>query len=330
MKFKTIILLFLTSHIFVSCVRDDLEVDIPPQESKIVVNAMIYSGDTIRANISRSEHILNTNSLVYLNDATVKLYRNGIFVENLVNEAYDYKYKSNFKSALGTKPQVGEKYQIIVEHPKHKTATSSIIQMPEKIDIINVDVKIKKSTKNHINVIEYSLKIKDKTGKNYYVIEPISTIIDAVKNDGTEEKKQMPEYKGYISDDPIFEYKDKYSNNNFFFSNNLIEGQEFNVRFSDEELAFYMWSNGDIETYNIPTYDEIASNYKSYKVTLKIKLHSISEDTYKYIKSMRLYSATEGDPFSEPVLIYSNIKDGLGIFGCSSYNYYEQEIWIKK
>jgi len=44
-------------------------------------------------------------------------------------------------------------------------------------------------------------------------------------------------------------------------------------------------------------------------------LSSVSEDYYKYNVTLAKYEQTQGDPFAQPVQVYSNIENGFGIFG---------------
>ena len=50
-----------------------------------------------------------------------------------------------------------------------------------------------------------------------------------------------------------------------------------------------------------------------------VELQAISPELYRYLKSVELYRVMENDAFSEPVQIYSNVKNGWGIFGSLSY-----------
>ncbi|MDG1741003.1 MAG: DUF4249 family protein [Crocinitomicaceae bacterium] len=45
------------------------------------------------------------------------------------------------------------------------------------------------------------------------------------------------------------------------------------------------------------------------------ELYTCSADFFKYLVSIEKMSDTKDNPFSEPVLIHSNINNGLGIFG---------------
>jgi len=54
-----------------------------------------------------------------------------------------------------------------------------------------------------------------------------------------------------------------------------------------------------------------------------IYLHSITADTYFYLKSFEMQQFYNDIPFIEPVIVYSNIENGAGVFGSYSLSKYE-------
>ena len=52
---------------------------------------------------------------------------------------------------------------------------------------------------------------------------------------------------------------------------------------------------------------------------IEIHLNTVNEDMYKYYRSLELYR-NSSKKFINPVEIYSNVENGLGIFGAVSYN----------
>ena len=52
--------------------------------------------------------------------------------------------------------------------------------------------------------------------------------------------------------------------------------------------------------------------------SLKVELRNVSESYYYYYRSVDLHQMNEGNPFAEPVQVYSNVENGLGIF--TAYN----------
>ncbi|GIV31104.1 MAG: hypothetical protein KatS3mg029_0455 [Saprospiraceae bacterium] len=53
-------------------------------------------------------------------------------------------------------------------------------------------------------------------------------------------------------------------------------------------------------------------------VKLFVRLRSISNDLYLYLRSVELADLAEGNPFAEPVIIHNNILGGYGIFSLES------------
>ena len=87
--------------------------------------------------------------------------------------------------------------------------------------------------------------------------------------------------------------------------------------------------HGEIKAleFEIPFYDE--SGYEdgydwSYKISgIRIYLHNISKSYYYYRTSLELYQNTSGNPFAQPVQVYSNIENGFGIFAGSQITYFD-------
>lgn len=42
---------------------------------------------------------------------------------------------------------------------------------------------------------------------------------------------------------------------------------------------------------------------------------NVSESSHYYNRSFQLYQETQGNPFAQPVQVFSNITNGFGIFG---------------
>jgi hypothetical protein len=77
------------------------------------------------------------------------------------------------------------------------------------------------------------------------------------------------------------------------FSDQLIDGKEYSIR---------------VETMlqNLGSADS---------ALVDIRLHSISESYYRYLKSRQKQFETRDDPFAVPVIVYSNVEGGAGFLG---------------
>jgi hypothetical protein len=58
-----------------------------------------------------------------------------------------------------------------------------------------------------------------------------------------------------------------------------------------------------------------------------VSLMSLSEDYFKYKLSLEKYQETAGDPFAQPVQVYSNVENGFGIFG--GYSVYRDSLFFE-
>ena len=111
-----------------------------------------------------------------------------------------------------------------------------------------------------------------------------------------------PFWQSHVELDPIMQpsqenelFGGNLSNPYGIFTDELIAGMEY-----DLTLKFY---EQDIDT-----------GFHEFYL-YNIELHSISKEMYLYLRSLTAYQQTEGDFISEPVIVYSNIYNGLGIFG---------------
>lgn len=100
-------------------------------------------------------------------------------------------------------------------------------------------------------------------------------------------KVEITKKSGYTESylfDPILEYK-TFAN---LFTDKLIQGKKYGFQYSTQS-------------------DDIDS--------LLFRLYSLNEDYFKYCVSVDKFLAKTTDTYKEPVSIYSNINNGLGIIG---------------
>ncbi|HCC51094.1 MAG TPA: hypothetical protein DEQ30_02805, partial [Porphyromonadaceae bacterium] len=66
--------------------------------------------------------------------------------------------------------------------------------------------------------------------------------------------------------------------------------------------------------------------YESVRHFVKVEIHALSENVYKYLRSLEL--ASTEDNFQEPVKIFSNVAGGYGIVGI--YNVSDTIVEVEK
>lgn len=100
------------------------------------------------------------------------------------------------------------------------------------------------------------------------------------------------------------------SNNSFLFTDEYLMDNDIplEIEFMLESPYLYLDSEGDVWK----NFD------KSVSYIINMKLETMTEGMYQYIKSSNKYNDSDYELFSEPVSIYSNISNGIGIImGCS-------------
>jgi hypothetical protein len=101
---------------------------------------------------------------------------------------------------------------------------------------------------------------------------------------------------GWLSSNPI---------EGIAFTDKIINGRKSNfavtILCNDIGLPFYEDDHNYMEDGN-------------HKKIIYFKLYSITEEYYKYIQTLNQYSKSYDNPLSDPVLVYSNVTSGYGIF----------------
>jgi hypothetical protein len=248
----------------------------------IVVNGIIESDSIIKISLSKSKAAIgeqNTGPNEITTSATLILTdktTGETFTSNTVNSFGEYEF--------GTKAKNGHSYSISITHPSYTTATSET-SVPDAVQIKDWDTS---SIKNEYNYSEKNLvlTIDDPSTENLYILKVFA--VDSLQMEESlyltpNENNQVFEDGGGIS---------------YLFDDSGFNGQskKIVVKFNP---AKYM----DAMTY-------IYSKEKSYKVVL----YNVSREVYNYILSTSKAMNSDGF-FSEPVKIYTNITNGLGVFG---------------
>ncbi len=300
----SLLILFVLLIIFDSC-QKKLDIDIPESEKHIVLNGIINPDSTIRVRVTKSKGVLENNPIKILKDADVKLYENDVFLEKLQYSDSGYFYSS-------VKPGINTIYKITAEYTGLNSveATTQIYNIPE-IESVDTIMKytINEYGEGYIDTtyeIHYELTFKDAENTSDYYFISLTQLYPVLIFDGTSYVLTGYEmYSDYFdSTDPVLSKE----NNEFIingmngrvFNDELFNGNSYTLSFS----SFYQ----KMITYNKGVSDN------SYPVYFIINFLKVSEAMYNYIFSYNLNQYSTDDPFAQPVQIYSNVKNGLGLF----------------
>ncbi len=193
-------------------------------------------------------------------------------------------------SFTGFTPNPGSNHKIIIS--KDGVALTAYSYLPDIQSISFFDTS--RVQRDYYEYLRFRFSINDPADtENFYMIG------FTIKEQWTEENSEI--YSIYfLTDEPAIEeyVMDGYG----IFSDESFSGQ---TKFMDF----------DLELYNFPSDTNI----------LYVNFLSISKDMYMYIKTMNAQRANDS-PFSEPVMVYTNIVNGFGIFG--GYSIYKDSILV--
>jgi hypothetical protein len=294
---KYILIIFILATVW-SCTKT-IEFNDKGTGSLMVVNSLIYPDSCISGTISQSTSILKSNTVGTMLNGTVDLYENGILVRQMTSTL------GNFR-ATDFKPKAGNTYRIAVSANGKQVEAETVI--PNQAEVISVDT----TTINNdwgSKSLNFKFKVKDGTGDDYFRIIVINDNLSFYYQDKKTRIYFRNSSSGYFdTNDPIF--NSLYSNygndalnmgpgNQYhIFPDDYFEGKEYTFQFQVAQFLNY----GNNQVYN----------------RFVIHVQKLSKDMFNYMKYLDLYNYYRDDPFSEPVPVYSNIKNGAGIF--AGYN----------
>ncbi len=276
-----------------------ITVDIPDEGRKIVINSLYDANGNFGVALSQSKYILETGyEFKPINNASILLYENNQLIETLTEESNGYYYSV-------TDLKQGNTYKLEAKADNWPMAScESRVPYEPKIDTTYLSVIYDVSEYySGIRRIDFDLKFQDDgLSSNYYMLRGEYKTRQQFYNTTTGEIG----YDEFLS--PFSIYTNSQSNSN---SSSDFDNYHGGIVFDD--VLF----NGKLHNLNFYTeylYTDFTDSPDS-TIRLYYYLSEISEDLYKYYLSYEKYQLVNGDPFSEPVQVFSNIKNGFGIFG---------------
>jgi hypothetical protein len=285
-----------------------VEVPIPEHEPKLALRYMLGNDKpdsafymhfpNYQAFASSSQSILETAYLEGLNNASlvvtdangtvVETFQNGVSGPGVIGNGY-YNPVSKF---AGTP---GQRYTFTASAPGFKTVTASLT-LPGQVS--GLQASFTPSSQSQFGLDgKVTVTLPDNGSENNYY-----------------------QIYGLLLDDR------KVANARDYFRENTDEenagvGAEFEeIHFSEAGSYYYQLPFNDMNfngrtitfTREVNMYIGNASTPPRY---LRVILHSITRDTYRFLKSYRSYEDNYGNPFAEPTRVVGNLENGYGFFG---------------
>ncbi|MFI5172633.1 MAG: DUF4249 domain-containing protein [Chitinophagales bacterium] len=309
----TIAIIFVS--IIISCEKV-VYFDVKTQEGRLVVNSFIQPDSLVDLTVSLSTDPLAVGfENVRVNDATIGIFKNDVFLGNF-NFSYDgnYSFPANLINATPD-----DNFKIEASAPGRATVIAET-SIPSAIIIEEAKI-----TDTIFVNIQYSAF--DSLG-NYYVIDTVVphyqvqiTFTDPEGDDFYSLKINYEDfysstYTCFTTDDPVFTAGD------YDFGNGTDE--EGTVTLCDEVYFTDITFDGKQKTLTVSLLELPTEFITDPKFVFR--LNHLSEEYYKYIASSSLQSSTGENPFGEPVIVFSNIANGFGIFAGLTSAFAEVEL----
>lgn len=271
----------------------DLQLAIP--SAKLVVLSNFTANKDLRVSVTASQSVAAPRASDFVDNATVRLFEEQSFIQELalVEENSERYYSSQQFS-----PVPGIVYTIEVSAPGYTTVTGES-QIPPEVSI-------------------YHLQLTE-----------LTVTWDTINN-----QKQYRYYVEIGFDDPV-DQRNFYhlSLEQEFMSFSLLQGDTvfaqavrrpitFNPRTTNNlQIVHYDGSllfedtpfNGEAQLLRLPVTIQVDGG-EEYPGHLFAELRSVTEEYYLFHTSLSRQQNAAGQPFTDPVLLFNNIKNGHGVF----------------
>lgn len=282
----------------------------------LVMNGYLTPDSVVNVHLTKSRFILDTTpDFDEVKDATVELYVNGALKERL-QYVSGGNYRGNYY------PHPNDEITVKASAPGMNAveATTRIPNDPDfvltKSDVTYSEEDSKYFTteyKDRVQHINYEVTLKDKAEEeNFYFVKiyHISCYEPDVKIVVNANLKEiMSQYitNGDISVGDLMDINSDENDNRLrnIFADTFVNGKELTLLFKRKDVI------GLYKYYKEKPYSSRYSGEDEYQFTLS----SMSKELYQYIISADKAYYAGDNPFSEPVQVKSNVKNGLGILG---------------
>lgn len=283
---------FLFSILFLNSCIKTIEIEIPQDKPKQVLNCLFTANDKISVSITNSTPILEEEYSI-IDNANIILYEDDKEIETLVYD--DGIYKST------TQTDLNKIYKL----------KSSVVGLET---VITEDVIPEQPTITNIDLVEEAY-----FDSNYEGIIGKTTITIEDNGEQTNFYEVLVVRKFYYNDEIITRPTSIEVTSDPVVSNELdVQNHPTHLVFTDKSF------NGRVNTIDFDFTNE--QHEDVLPLNYKVIIRSISENYYRYKRRLNRHTYFQegyiGDIFIEPIQMFTNVENGFGIF--AGYNEYSQ------
>jgi len=281
------LLFFFIALILFGC-KKNINLKIPEKDPFLVVNAVLSNDAPVSIQLSSSIKALSNQEVKLINNAEVK-----IIVNNTQQFLLPYKQEGYYYDTL-FKAYTGSSYSVQINAKGYKPIyAQTTLPTPALVDTTYYIKKL-----SDPSGIKIGVTVNDPSvSKDYYQLTIYQ--MDSLGNVSKRFIDVSDDAKSITSTPTV---------NNFTYSGSLFFNDEFlNGKKIENQFSTYVDVN----------YDSTGNPLNTQNLLIA-EVSKLSADFYLYNWSLNKYNETSGNPFSEPVQVFSNITGGLGILGAKT------------
>lgn len=262
--------------------NDDVILRLPEVQPKLVIGGLQQNGQPWKIWISQSRPVNSENIFDWITNATVLISENAAPTEYLTLQ----KTETESFYLGGVSPKIGMRYTVTVSAPGFKVASASYTQ-PDSVSIDSFELTSVVRQGPDLFKVKGTLTFSDpKTTTDYYEV-----VLGA-----TEQKK-------YNSNDLLENTWISVPNPRFIFGDLLLASD---TDFNGEKIMLEFEAS-------ISRFDFEAQKTKDIKHA-HILLRHVTEDYYRYYKTLVQSGKNIIDPYAVHTNVYNNVENGFGLF----------------
>ena len=275
-------LLFILLVVFISSCEKDVNIPLPDEANKLVLNLIMNKDSIMMARVNISERMNQLQPTAEVKNAVVSLYENGTFKETLT--PYNYAYRTYYRSK--TVPQTGATYKVTAAVPGYTGEAWGTDVIPDTVKISELKLT-HVQVNNNLGRATISVQLHDDPAvQNYYRVR-VYFINEWVDANGNGAWQKIQQY---------FEAEE--ANLNIFSDKNRPEFFTTDALFNGRSPRF---------TFRTDTYNSLKK--------IQVEISSLTYNSYNYLHSAFMAREKNEDGLSEKVIVFNNIENGLGIVG---------------
>jgi hypothetical protein len=272
----------------------------------LVVISNFTTLDGIRVQVSKSRSPLDNGPTEYITNATVEIWESGQLLERL-NLSDVREVKSPFYTSEVIKPRVGVEYTVKVSAKGFRTVTATS-RIPESVKLDSVKIEKLVAAAGDPGFVNYKFDLAiyftdPRLERNFYHVNVFQKNL-AVQKDGVEQLEQIKKL--------IF--------NSDINTNYIVANYDGGFLIEDKPI------DGTAVYIPIPISIRMPAHVQNLDEMI-VELRSVSEEYYLFNSTVSRQQNNSDQPFSDPVVLYNNIRNGQGVF--AGYSQAEKIVSLK-